>query len=38
LAVWIVSRWITRQMPVATLSRFVAHAAAVKVTNGSITS
>ena len=37
LAVWIVSRWITRQMPVATFSFLVA-AAAVSVTNGSITS
>src|SRR5947199_324817 len=38
LAVWIVSRWITRAMPVATLSFLVAQAAAVSVTNGSITS
>ncbi len=37
-AVWIVSRWITSAMPVATLSFFVAQAAAVSVTNGSITS
>ena len=37
-AVWIVSRWITRQMPVAILSLLVAQAAAVSVTNGSITS
>ncbi len=34
LAVWIVSRWMTRQTPVPTLSRFVAAAAAVNVTNG----
>jgi len=34
LAVWIVSRWMTRQTPVSTLSRFVAAAAAVNVTNG----
>ena len=38
LAVWIVSRWIMRAMPVATLSFLVAQAAAVRVTNGSITS
>ena len=38
LAVWIGSRWTTRQIPVATLSRVVAAAAAASVTNGSITS
>jgi hypothetical protein len=38
LAVWIGSRWTTRQMPVPTLSLVVAAAAAVKVTNGSIAS
>jgi len=37
-AVWIVSRWMTRQTPVATFNVFVAIAAAVSVTNGSITS
>src|SRR5258708_7221848 len=37
-AVWIVSRWITRQIAVASLSRVVTTAAAAKVTNGSITS
>ena len=35
LAVWIGSRSITRQMPVATCSVVVAHAAAVSATNGS---
>ena len=38
LAVWIVSRWITRQTPVPILSVLVAAAAAVNVTNGSIAS
>jgi len=38
LAVWIVSRWITKHTPVATFNVFVTIAAAVKVTNGSITS
>src|SRR6516162_5480267 len=38
LAVWIVSRWITRQTPVASFSRLVTAAAAPNVTNGSITS
>jgi hypothetical protein len=38
LAVWIVSRWITRHTPVAIFSVVVAIAAAVSVTNGSITS
>ena len=37
-AVWIVSRWITSAMPVPILSFLVAQAAAVSVTNGSITS
>ena len=37
-AVWMGSRWMTRQMPVATLSRVVAAAAAASVTKGSITS
>src|SRR5215472_16700363 len=37
-AVWIVSRWITKQIAVASLSRLVTAAAALKVTNGSITS
>jgi hypothetical protein len=37
-AVWIVSRWMTRQTPVASLSVFVTAAAAANVTNGSITS
>jgi hypothetical protein len=37
-AVWIVSRWMTRQTRVATFNVVVAIAAAVKVTNGSITS
>jgi len=37
-AVWIVSRWGTRQTPVASLSRFVTAAATLNVTNGSITS
>jgi hypothetical protein len=38
LAVWIGSRWITRQMPVATLSFFVTVAAEARQTKGSITS
>ena len=38
LAVWIGSRWFTRQTPVPTFSVFVAIAAAVSVTNGSIAS
>ena len=38
MAVWIVSRWITRQMAVPSFSRFVTAAAALNVTNGSITS
>ena len=38
LAVWIGSRWATRQTPVPTFNVFVAIAAAVSVTNGSITS
>jgi hypothetical protein len=33
-----VSRWITRHTPVASLSRLVTAAAALSVTNGSITS
>ena len=37
-AVWIVSRWITRQTPVASFSRLVTTAAAVNVTKGSMTS
>ena len=37
-AVWIVSRWITRQTPVPTFSFLVAAAAAVRITNGSIAS
>src|SRR5215472_9121378 len=37
-AVWIVSRWITKQIAVASLSRLVTAAAALNVTNGSITS
>ncbi len=37
-AVWIVSRWMTRHTPVPTFNVFVAIAAAVRVTNGSITS
>ena len=37
-AVWIGSRCTTRQMPVPTSSVFVAHAAAVSVTKGSMTS
>ena len=37
-AVWIVSRWFTRQTPVPTFNVLVAIAAAVSVTNGSITS
>ena len=38
LAVWIGSRWFTRQTPVPTLSVVVAAAAAVRVTNGSMAS
>ena len=38
LAVWMGSRWTTRQMPVPTRSRVVAAAAADSVTKGSITS
>jgi hypothetical protein len=38
LAVWIGSRCAIRQTPVPTFSVFVAKAAAVSVTNGSITS
>ena len=37
-AVWIGSRWLTRQTPVPTFSVLVAAAAMVSVTNGSITS
>ena len=37
-AVWMGSRWTTRQMPVPTRSRVVAAAAADSVTKGSITS
>src|ERR1700751_3410690 len=37
-AVWIVSRWITKQMAVPSLSRLVTAAAALNVTKGSITS
>ena len=37
-AVWIGSRCVTRQTPVPTFSVLVAIAAAVSVTNGSITS
>ncbi len=37
-AVWIVSRWITRQTAVPSLRRVVTAAAALNVTNGSITS
>jgi len=37
-AVWIVSRWFTRQTPVPILSVLVAAAAMVSVTNGSIAS
>ena len=36
MAVWIVSRWITSAMPVATFNRLVAQAAAVRVTNGTL--
>ena len=35
LAVWMVSRWMTRQMPVPTFSVVVAAAAAMRPTNGS---
>ena len=38
LAVWIVSRWITRQTPVPILSFVVTAAATLSVTNGSIAS
>src|SRR5215207_9310997 len=38
LAVWIGSRWATRQTPVPTFNVLVAIAAAVSVTNGSMTS
>ena len=37
-SVWIVSRWISRAMPVPILSFLVAQAAVVNVTNGCITS
>src|SRR5271166_4330693 len=37
-AVWIVSRWITKQIAVPSLRRVVTAAAALNVTNGSITS
>jgi hypothetical protein len=37
-AVWMGSRWTTRQIPVPTRRRVVAAAAAARVTNGSITS
>ena len=37
-AVWIVSRWMTRQTPVPSFNFFVTAAAALSVTKGSIAS